>query len=307
MHFCVFLWGFTAILGRLITLDALPLVWWRMGLVAFAFFLIPQFWSGVAKLSGRMIAIYAGIGGLVAMHWFAFYGAINLSNASVAVTCMALAPVFVAFVEPLFAGSRFHVRDVVLGLAVIPGVALIVGGTPVGMRAGIAMGVLAALLVSFFSSLNKRFIEKGEALAVTGIEMASGTATLMIIAPFWMSESLFELPARSDMVYLLVLSLVCTALPFALALVALRHLSVFAATLAVNMEPVYAVLLAIVILGEQRELTPMFYAGVAIIFVIVFGHPVLVRTFGSKPLGSQPDSLDTGISDRTAQSEDIHA
>ena len=294
MHFCVFLWGFTAILGKLITLGALPLVWWRMMLVALALFLFPKFWSGVAKLSGRMIAIYAGIGVLVAMHWFAFYGAINLSNASVAVACMALAPVFVAIVEPLFVGSRFRVRDVMLGLAVIPGVILIVGGTPVGMRAGIAMGVLAALLVSFFGSLNKRFIEEGEALAVTGIEMASGTAALMIISPVWMSESLFAMPVRNDMVYLLVLALVCTLLPFALALVALRQLSAFAATLAVNMEPVYAVGLAIVILGEQRELTPMFYAGVGIIFVIVFGHPILIRRYGERRLDPPNRTLEIG-------------
>jgi drug/metabolite transporter (DMT)-like permease len=294
MHFCVLLWGFTAILGKLITLGALPLVWWRMMMVALALLLFPKFWSGVAKLPGRMIAIYAGIGVLVAMHWFAFYGAINLSNASVAVACMALAPVFVSLVEPLITGSRFHVRDVVLGLAVIPGVLLIVGGTPAGMRAGIAMGVLAALLVSLFSSLNKRFIEQGEPLAVTGIEMGAGSAALMMISPVWMSESLFQVPARNDMVFLLILALVCTLLPFALALVVMRHLSAFAATLAVNMEPVYAVLLAILILGEQRELTPMFYAGVAIIFVVVFGHPILIMRLRNKPYTVRSRPLNPG-------------
>ena len=295
IHFCVFLWGFTAILGRLITLEALPLVWWRMMLVTLALIPLPKVWSGIAKLSGRMIAIYAGIGVLVAMHWFAFYGAIKLSNASVAVSCMALAPVFVSIVEPLFVGSRFHCRDVVLGLAVIPGVVLIVGGTPAGMRSGIAMGVLAALLVSFFSVLNKRFIERGEALTVTGLEMAAGSVALAIISLFWMSESLFQIPSWSDMAFLLVLALVCTLLPFALALIAMRQLSAFAATLAVNMEPVYAVLLAIAILGEQRELTLMFYAGVGIILVTVFGHPLLVRKYGNKSLIPRTDSLNREI------------
>src|SRR4029079_18990162 len=99
IHFCVLLWGFTAILGKAITLPTFPLVWWRMTIVTAAIIVIPLFWRGLQKTSRRLITTYCGIGVLVAMHWLAFYGAIKLSNASVAATCMALAPVFVAFIE----------------------------------------------------------------------------------------------------------------------------------------------------------------------------------------------------------------
>ncbi|HSG29688.1 MAG TPA: EamA family transporter, partial [Candidatus Krumholzibacterium sp.] len=101
MHFCVVLWGFTAILGKIITLEALPLVWWRMTLVTVALLVLPAFWRGLTGLSLRWIATFSGIGILVALHWLTFYGAIKLSNASVAATCMALTPVFTAFVEPI--------------------------------------------------------------------------------------------------------------------------------------------------------------------------------------------------------------
>ena len=274
IHFCVVLWGFTPILGKLITLPALPLVWWRMILVAAALLFFRRFWQGLFGLTPRLIGTYAGIGVIVSLHWLAFYGSVKLSNASVAVTCMALTPIFVAFVEPVFAARRFDVRELFFGFAVIPGIVLVVGGTPVGMRTGLAVGVLAALLASVFTSLNKRFIEHGPALAITGLEMGAGVAclTLLSLLPFF--DTVFVMPIRQDAIYLLILAIACTLLPYALSLIALRRLTAFSTSLAVNMEPVYAVLLAIVILGEQRELPGRFYIGVAIILAVVFSHPL---------------------------------
>ena len=128
IHFCVVLWGFTPILGKLITLPALPLVWWRMILVATALLFFRRFWQGLFGLTPRLIGTYAGIGVIVSLHWLAFYGSVKLSNASVAVTCMALTPIFVAFVEPVFAARRFDVRELFFGFAAIPGIVLVVGG-----------------------------------------------------------------------------------------------------------------------------------------------------------------------------------
>ena len=139
MHFCVLLWGFTAILGKAITLDAMALVVWRMGLVTAALLLVPRVWRGMAALPPRLLLTYAGIGTLVALHWLTFYGAIKLANASVAVTCIALATVFVPMVEPWITGRKFEPRELLIGVAVVPGVALVVGGVPDGMRLGIVM------------------------------------------------------------------------------------------------------------------------------------------------------------------------
>ena len=121
IHVCVVLWGFTAILGRLITLPALPLVWWRMLLVTLALAVWPPFWRACGEMPRRLVAIYAGIGVLVTLHWITFYGSIKLSNASVAATCMALTPVFVSIIEPSLARRRPNLVEVGMSVAVLPG------------------------------------------------------------------------------------------------------------------------------------------------------------------------------------------
>lgn len=281
IHVCVALWGFTAVLGKMISLPALPLVWWRMLIVVVALAVFPQVWRGLRAMPPRLVLAYAGIGVLVALHWLTFYGSIKLSNASVGATCIALATVFTALVEPWLTRTRLSKREVALGLAVLPGVALVVGGVPAGMRLGILVGAVSALLCAVFGSLNKRLVEHGDPLTVTGIELGAGTLAMTALAPLMpllfpsFAGDLLVLPGARDAWLLLALALACTLLPFALSLVALRHMSAFTAQLAVNLEPVYAIVLAIVLLNEQRELTPQFYLGVAIILVAVLVHPLL--------------------------------
>lgn len=281
IHLCVLLWGFTAILGKLITLPALPLVWWRMGLVTLTLALVPRVWRGLRALPPRLLLAYAGIGVVVALHWLTFYGAVKLANASVAATCMALATVFTALIEPRLAGRRFSRSEVALGLLVLPGVALVVGGVSTDMRAGVAAGALSALFVAIFGSLNKRLVEHADPLTVTAVELGAGTLALTALAPLMplvfpaFAGPLLVLPSASDAMWLLLLAGACTLFPFALSLVALRHMSAFSAQMAVNLEPVYAIVLAMLLLSEQRELTPMFYGGVAIILAAVFAHPRL--------------------------------
>ncbi len=281
IHFCVLLWGFTAILGKLISLPALPLVWWRMLLVVAALAMVPRVWRGLRLMPARLIAAYAGIGVLVALHWLTFYGAIKLANASVAATCMALATVFIALIEPWLARSRFSRRDLALGILVLPGVALVVGGVVPGMRLGILIGAISAAFVAVFSSLNKRLVDHADPLTVTAIELGAGTLALSLLAPLMphifpaFGSDLYVLPGMQDLIYLLILAIACTLLPFTLSLIALRHMSAFSAQLAINLEPVYAIALAIAFLGEHYELSAQFYIGVIIILSAVIVHPLL--------------------------------
>ena len=283
IHFCVLLWGFTAILGKLISLPALPLVWWRMGLVVLALACVPRVWRGVRALPSRLLLAYAGIGVLVSLHWLTFYGAIKLANASVGATCMALATVFIALTEPRLVGRRFSWREALLGLAVLPGVALVVGGLPHGMRLGVIVGTVSALFVAIFGALNKRLVDRTDPLTMTAVELGAGTLALTALAPLMpfvfpaFAGDLLALSSARDALFLLALSGACTLFPFALSLAALRHMSAFAAQLAVNLEPVYAIVLAMLLLGEQHELTPAFYGGVAIILGVVLAYPLLVR------------------------------
>lgn len=284
IHLCVVLWGFTAILGKLITLPALPLVWWRMLLVAGLLALAPRVWRGLRAMPARLRWGYAGVGALVALHWLTFYASIKLANASVGATCMALATVFTALVEPRMTGRRLSMREVGLGIAVLPGVALVVGGVPANMLAGIAAGAVSALFVALFGSLNKRLVDHADALSVTALEMGAGVVAMTLLAPLSgllspqaFGGDPFVLPGLHDALWLLALAVACTLVPFALSLVALRRITAFGAQLAVNLEPVYAIFLAIVLLGEQRELTPTFYLGVSIILGTVLVYPLLLR------------------------------
>src|SRR5207244_1864604 len=147
-------------------------------------------------------------------------------------------------------------RELLLGVIAVPGVALVVGGIPAQMRLGVGVGALSALLVAVFGALNKRFVEHADSLVVTCLELGAGLAFLTLLAPLLPhAGALFPLPGAHDAILLLLLAMGCTLLPFALSLVALRHMSAFGVQLAVNLEPVYAIVLAIVLLGEQRELS----------------------------------------------------
>jgi drug/metabolite transporter (DMT)-like permease len=284
MQFCVLLWGFTAILGKLISLPAPALVWWRMGMVTLALLLFPRVWRGLAQLPVRMWAIYAGIGIVVALHWLTFYGAIKLANASVAASCMALGSVFAALIEPLVTHRRFEPRELVLGIAVIPGVLLVAGGVPAGMRLGVGVGVVSAFLTALFGTLNKRYVDRADSFTVTFLELGAGALFLTLLLPLAPhAGAIFPVPDLRDTVFLLLLALGCTLLPYTLALVALRHIRAFDAQIALNLEPVYAIVLAIVLLGEQRELTPLFYAGVAILLLAVFAQPWLIPSEREPP------------------------
>ena len=278
IHFCVLLWGFTAILGKLITLPAQSLVVWRMLLVSVFLAVLPRVWQGLRVLPPRLIAIYAGIGVIVALHWLTFYGAIKLANASVAVSCLALGSIFTAIIEPMLTGKPHARSEILLGLMVIPGVYLLIGGVPLSMHLGIAVGILSSLLTAVFATLNKRYVHEADPESVTFIEMSVGALALAGASALYFGvDATFIRPDLYNFSLLLVLAILCTLLPFIVSLHALRHISAFSTQLALNLEPVYAIVIAALWLREYQELTPQFYAGVAVILSAVFVQPLLLR------------------------------
>jgi drug/metabolite transporter (DMT)-like permease len=284
IHLCVVLWGITAILGKLITLPAMALVWWRMLLVTGALACFPRVWRALAAMPARLMWVYAGIGCVVAVHWLAFYGSVKYANASVAATTMALAPVVVALLEPLLTGARFERHNLLLGILMVPGVALVVGGIPHAMHVGFWMGVASAALAALFSALNKRFMSHHDAMAVTSLELGAGFLLVAAIAPIAApAGAWWVLPGVRDGALLLTLAIFCTLIPFALSLAALRHISAFTAQLAINLEPVYAICIAVLFLGEARELDTKFFIGVAIVLAAVFGHGWLQMRLTDEP------------------------
>lgn len=289
LHFCVFIWGFTAILGKLITLKAIPLVWWRVLLASttLLIFIPKKQWQGLSRAA---IPKLFGIGILVGLHWLCFYGAIKLSNASVAVATMATTSFFAALVEPVLLRKKVKWYELGLGILILPGMALVVGNINWDMRIGFGVGIIGALLAAVFSALNKSVLEKKPPppLVISFVELFAATCVCSILMPvlWWQSPETPLMPTSRDWIWLLVLAWVCTLLPYYLTLQAMRHISAFATNLTINLEPVYGVLLAAVLFREDKDLSPHFYLGMLVILLAVFSHPFLKNTFEKKEPGS---------------------
>ncbi|MEM8908402.1 MAG: EamA family transporter [Bacteroidota bacterium] len=283
LHFAVLLFGFTAILGDLITLTALVLVWWRVLITSISLFFLIRLGADLKTLPRPLILKYMGIGVLVALHWICFFGAIKLSNASICLVCMATTSFFTALLEPLFFRDSIKWYELLLGLLIVPGMVLVVNNTAWNMLAGIGVGLLSALLAALFSILNKKLVDQAAPMSITFLELGSGWCFISLLLPiyFWQNPQELFWPQGTDWWYLLILALLCTTLAYVLALRALKYLSAFAANLTVNLEPVYGIALAWLILQENKELSNGFYWGCTIILLAVLSYPLLKKRFAS--------------------------
>jgi drug/metabolite transporter (DMT)-like permease len=277
LHLSVLLWGFTAILGKVILVPALTLVWWRMLITTFCLYVILLIFKqleDVKKLPWRTIFKVAGIGWIVALHWLAFYGAIKLANSSVAVVCIATMSFFTALIEPFVLRTKFNWFEVGIGIIIIPAMALIVNDLDTTMLLGFVVGIIAALLSSIFSVFNKIMLKEVKPIPMTFIEIGSGGFLLTLLLPFFYYQNPMAVfyPTPQDWFFLVVLSIFCTVMPYVMSLFALQRLSAFTTVLALNLEPVYGVLLAWFLLQENKQLSTQFYVGVAILVGSIFVH-----------------------------------
>lgn len=282
LHFAVFLWGFTAILGQLIQLSSLSIVWWRVFLTSLAILLTSKTWSIVRKMPRGLVIRYVGIGCVIMVHWLTFYGAVKLSNASVALIAMATTSLFSSILEPFMLKSKVLWYEVALGLVIVPAMIFVAGTLPEKMTLGLCVGLTSALLQTIFSILNKKMVTQSDPLSITLLELGGGWLFLCLCMPFYFyfdKNAVFLPPSVSDWFYLLVLAFLCTNLAFWLGIRTLRHLSAFASNLTINLEPVYGILLAVLILKENKELSPSFYIGAAVILAAVLSHPLLKSKF----------------------------
>jgi len=283
LHIAVFLFGFTAILGKLITLPEISLVWWRLLITCTSIVLIPGVVKAVRQLSKAQLLRLSGIGIIVACHWVTFYGSIKFANVSVALSCFATTSFFTSILEPLIRKQPFKVYELLLGLVVIPGMFLIFTFGGLNYITGISMGLVSALLASLFSVLNKQIVDDIDPLPITLVELGAGMLFLTPLVPFyldWLGSTAF-IPVGMDIVYLLLLALLCTTLAYVLSLLALQKLSAFANTLTINLEPIYGIVLSWFFFQEHKEMSLGFYLGSFLIIMAVFAHPFL-RTYFEK-------------------------
>lgn len=281
LHLSVLLFGLTALLGGLLELSAIVIVWWRVLLTSISLIFLIRVRHLFKHLPRRSILIFSGIGIIVGLHWVAFYGAVKLSNVSICLVGMSTTSIFTAFLEPLFFKQKIKSYEVFLSFLIVPGMILVVNATDFSLLTGLWVAMVSALLSSFFAILNKKHLSKADEMSITFIELGSAWLFLSLLIPiyFWLSgDHLVIMPPRiDDWIYLLVLALLCTTFAYVIALRALRHISAFTSNLALNLEPVYGILLAWIILKENQELSTGFYWGVVIILLAVFSHPFLKK------------------------------
>lgn len=288
LHFAILLFGFTAILGELISLDALPLVWWRL-LLASVSFLPVLWWKRLIDLS----SFYSNWKPLVlvsvflAFHWVTFFLSVKLANASVAVLCIATVPLMTAFFEPLITKRTFRWSEVIFGLLIIPGMFLVVSSVDAAMYGGIIAGLISAMLAAMFTTYNKSIVGKGNTIFFTSVELVFAFLILSVFVIFskifGYSPGLTPVPV-SDWKYLLLLALVCTTVAYTLSFAALRHISAFTANLSISLEPLYGILLAAFILNQYENMTPGFYLGALMILLVVIIFPIFEMNSSGRKL-----------------------
>ena len=292
MHIATFLFGFTAILGKLISLSSLNLVWHRMWIASAIFLFFPGFFR---KLKATSIAVrkqFLLIGILVALHWLAFYGCIKLGNsASLALATFGTITLFAALIEPLVFKVKLKKRELFIGVLVLVGLAFIAKSNPdeefslqSSYIQAMILGVVAAFFAALFSVLNKKYVGDNYPTIVTFFQMMGGFIFLTFLIPLMLFNGAeFELiPSWKDVGYLILLAVICTNIAFSLEMQALKNMSAFTSNLILNLEPIYGIALAIVFFAENQMLNAWFYIGAGIITLTVFIHPLMDKYINKK-------------------------
>lgn len=270
MHLIVIILGLTGILGKLIEASSTILVWYRM-LIAFiglAIFLIfkKQFFNFPKKYVWKLLAI----GVIVAAHWLFFFESIKVSNVSVAVVCLATSSLFSALIEPFVFKRKTSVYEVVFGIIVVAALAFALQAD-VSYFLGYVYGVIAAFLATLFTIFNAMYVDEVDASKITLLEMMGGWLAMGLYIGLFTNHKLSDFQVSElDTIYLLALGVVCTAFAFVVSVQVMKTLSPYSVIMAINLEPIYSVVLALLLFGESEKMTSSFYLGGGVIVLTVF-------------------------------------
>ena len=283
LHVLVFIAGFTAILGQLITIEAIPLVWYRM-LFALVFIALYAYFSKAKVLipfKSILNLSFAGV--LIALHWITFFGSIKASNISIALAMFSTGAFFASLIEPMIYKRKIIWYEIVFGLIVIVGV-IIITQSELKHLLGIVLGIVSAFFSSMFAVLNGKFLEKHTATVITFYEFISGVlfiSVYLLFAENGFSQVFFALHL-SDFVYLFILASICTAYAFIASVYVMRYISPYTVVLTYNLEPIYGIILAIIIFPEKEKMSLDFYIGAIVIISVVMINGILKNTKKAK-------------------------
>ncbi len=278
LHFIIFIWGFTAVLGALIHLDYLSLTWYRMGLASLflGFYILShqqerrQIFQWRPKQQLRYI-----LGGvIIALHWLAFFYAIKVSNVSITLVTLSSGAFFTSILEPLLFKRKIYWYEMVLGILILGGFFVLLKIEKIDFT-GVYFALIAAFLSGLFSVINGLFIRQQSGIQLSFFQLFYGFLFLTLV--LLGKGNLWQLPYPSltDWLYLVILASICTAYAFTQSISLMKYLSPFTVMLSINLEPVYGIILAVIILGDKEKMSPGFYLGALIILIIIILNSVI--------------------------------
>jgi len=279
LHFLVFIAGFTGILGELISIKAVPLVWIRMIIASVILFGYIKFSKTNIEIPLKKIFKLALAGIIIALHWITFFGSIDASNVSIALTMFSTGAFFASFIEPIVYKRKIIWYEILFGLFVVIGV-LIITQSELKYLNGIILGIFSAFFASIFAVLNGKFLEQHSPTAISFYEFISGVLFItifMLIGNFNFETEVFIL-TTTDLLYLFILGSICTAYAFIAAIKIMRHISPYTVVLTYNLEPVYGIILALLLFPEKEKMSSSFYYGATIIILTVLINGILKNT-----------------------------
>jgi drug/metabolite transporter (DMT)-like permease len=283
LHFIVFLWGFSAILGKLVTIPAVEMVFFRAILAAIGMGAVILFSKGTFKVTSNELIKLILIGFIVSLHWLAFFGSARVSNVSVSLVGFATNSLWAALLEPWFNNARLKKFEVVLGCIVLTGL-YIIFSFDFQYKLGLVLGVLAGFTSALFSVFNSRMVKSVGARTITFYEMIGvflGTALFLpLYKVTWAVDNTLKLaPTWSDWLYIALLAGVCSVYAYAVAVELMKRVSVFLIQLTLNLEPIYGIIMAVIIFGEKEKMSLNFYIGTLLIMSAVAAYPLLKKRF----------------------------
>jgi len=275
LHVIVFIWGFTAILGKLISLEALDLVWYRMLFASVIMTFVVLFNKEKVKVPFNVLVGFIVSGIIIAAHWLTFYQAIKVSNVSITLACLSTGAFFASILEPIFYKRKVIWYELLFGIIVVVGLGIIFN-VETKYTTGIYLAVTSAFLSALFSVINGKYAKEYDPNIISLYELSSGVFFISIYLFFAGSftPAFFALSVN-DLIWLFLLSSICTAYAFSASVKVMKFLSPFTVMLTINLEPIYGIILALLIFKDGEEMTPLFYVGAIIILATVIANGIV--------------------------------
>lgn len=274
LHLTVLVWGFTGLLGKLISIDAVPMVWYRILIATLTLLAYFIFTKKNLKISKQQFIKIFLTGGIVAIHWILFFHSIKVSTVSVTLVCLSSFTLFTAILEPIIKKQKVLISDIVVGLIIISGIYMIFK-FETQYTLGIILGLLAALASSLFSIINSTFVKTIEAPVISFYELAGGLFWITLYRLY--DGSLLNTPfqlSTTDWIYLTILGTLCTSVAYVAGVSVMKTISAFRVALITNLEPVYGIILAFIIFKSNEQMSSGFYIGAVIILGTIFLYPI---------------------------------